>query len=71
MHKFIHVCCVVIAMYHDHCPCCAANQYKVSLKHSGGPPLLPAVSTYGRVDVTFVGADGINETIPLTRYGPL
>ncbi|XP_018015225.1 uncharacterized protein LOC108672111 [Hyalella azteca] len=47
-------------------PFCA-NQYKVSLKHSGGPPLLSAVSTYGRIDVTFIGADGINETIPLTR----
>ncbi|KAK7071812.1 hypothetical protein SK128_001891 [Halocaridina rubra] len=46
-------------------PFCA-NQYKVIVKHSGGPPAEP-VSTYGRIDVTFIAKDGLNETLQLTQ----
>ncbi|XP_042231028.1 uncharacterized protein LOC121872363 [Homarus americanus] len=46
-------------------PFCA-NQYKVTVNHSGGPPAEP-VTTYGRLDVTFIAADGINETLQLTQ----
>ncbi|XP_042857442.1 uncharacterized protein LOC122243795 [Penaeus japonicus] len=46
-------------------PFCA-NQYKVTVRHSGGPPADP-VTTYGRIDITFIAPDGINETLQLTR----
>ncbi|XP_071547998.1 uncharacterized protein [Panulirus ornatus] len=46
-------------------PFCA-NQYKVMVHHSGGPPADP-VTTYGRLDITFVAAGGINETLQLTQ----
>jgi len=47
-------------------PFCA-NQYKVLMESSGGLSLYDDVSTYGQIDVTFVGQAGVNETMPLTR----
>ena len=44
-----------------------ANQYKVEIWHSGGPPATESVSTQGQVYVTFVNHDGKNETIEITR----
>ncbi|CAL4090360.1 unnamed protein product [Meganyctiphanes norvegica] len=46
-------------------PFCA-NQYKVAVVHSGGPPA-EEFTTYGRIDVTFVAQGGLNQTLPLTR----
>ncbi|XP_069173439.1 uncharacterized protein [Procambarus clarkii] len=46
-------------------PFCA-NQYKVAVHHSGGPPADP-VTTYGRLDITFIAADGINETLQISQ----
>ncbi|XP_068220718.1 uncharacterized protein [Palaemon carinicauda] len=46
-------------------PFCA-NQYKVSVKHSGGPPA-DLVTTYGRIEITFISSDGLNETLLLTQ----
>ncbi|XP_066937297.1 uncharacterized protein [Macrobrachium rosenbergii] len=46
-------------------PFCA-NQYKVSVKHSGGPPA-DLVTTYGRIEITFISSEGLNETLQLTQ----
>ena len=44
-----------------------ANQFKIEIWHSGGPPATEAVATQGRFMVTFINQDGKNETIDVSK----